>query len=128
VHNAQLYNQYSSSFSSSSSSMGVTVHDEPWTLFTSALLWSRSCEPRLRFLMSILFKSSSTESSHLIAGPPTRIVLSGSCRVNFLQGLCSCILTTCLSHLNRPTLITFTISGSLYKVPNYTLIFIRHFP
>jgi hypothetical protein len=38
-----------------------------------------------------------------------------SSRVNFLQGLCSCIPNRCPSHLNLPDLITFIISCSLYS-------------
>jgi hypothetical protein len=38
-----------------------------------------------------VFKSSK-ELSHLTAGLPTCQVPSGLCRVNFLQGFCSCIL------------------------------------
>jgi hypothetical protein len=50
--------------------------------FTIALHSSRSCDFRLQFLTPIVFKSSSAESSHLIAGLPTRRIPSGLCRVN----------------------------------------------
>jgi hypothetical protein len=88
-----------------------------WTLasFTIAFHWSRSCDFRLQFLTPIVLKSS-TESSHPIAGLPTCRLPSGLCRVDVLQGFCSCILKRCPSHLRRPTLITFTISGSLYNL------------
>jgi hypothetical protein len=51
-----------------------------WTLasFTIALHWSRYCDFRLKFPAFIIFESSSTESSHLIAGMPTRRVPSES--------------------------------------------------
>jgi hypothetical protein len=80
----------------------------PWWTSASFMIachWSWSCDFRLQFLMPIVFRSSSTESSHLIAGLPTRWVPSGLCRVNFLQGFCSCILKKCPSHHNHPTLI-----------------------
>jgi hypothetical protein len=57
----------------------------PWrTLasFTIALHWSSSCDFRLQFLTPIVFKSSSTESSHLSVGLPTLRVPSGLCTVN----------------------------------------------
>jgi hypothetical protein len=77
-----------------------------WTLasFTIALHWFRSYDFRLQFLKPIAFKPSSAESRHLTAGLPTRRVPSGLCRVNSLQGLCSCVLSSCPSHLNRLTL------------------------
>jgi hypothetical protein len=60
----------------------------PWrtlSSFTIARHWSRSCDIRLQFLAFIIFKSS-TDSSRLTAGLPTRRVSSGLCGVSFLQG------------------------------------------
>jgi hypothetical protein len=74
--------------------------------FMIACHWSWSCDFHLQFVMSIVFKSSSTESSHLTAGLLTREVPSGLCRINFLKGFCSCILKRCPNHLYHPTLIT----------------------
>jgi hypothetical protein len=86
---------------------GATVHDELWPLLPMiALHWSWSCDFCLQFLMTSVFKTSSTESNHLTAGLPTRRVPSGLYRVNFLQGFCSCILKRCPSHLRHPTLFT----------------------
>jgi hypothetical protein len=53
--------------------------------FTFALHWSWSCQFRLQFVRPIIFKSSSTESSHLISGLPVCRVPSGLCTINFLQ-------------------------------------------
>jgi hypothetical protein len=44
----------------------------------NACHWSRSCDFHLLFLMPIVFKSSWTESNHLIAYLPTCRVPSGS--------------------------------------------------
>lgn len=55
--------------------------------------------------------SSSAKSSHLTLGLPTCQVPSALCRVNFLQGLCFCILKRCCSNFNHSTVIIFTISG-----------------
>jgi hypothetical protein len=44
--------------------------------FTITRHWSLSCDFRLQFLTPIVFKSFSAESSHLIAGLPTRRVPS----------------------------------------------------
>jgi hypothetical protein len=85
-----------------------------WTLtfVTIACRWSRFCDFRLQFLTPIVFTSSSTESSHLIAGLPTHQVPSALRRVNFLQEFCSCILKRYPpSHLNRSTLITSGLHG-----------------
>jgi hypothetical protein len=103
----------------------------PWWIlacFTIALHFFRSCDYRLQFLKPIVFKSSSTESSHPIAGLPTRWVPSGLYKVNCLQGFCSCILKRCPSHLNRPTLITFAIFGSLYYLYSSRLYLDLHIP
>jgi hypothetical protein len=74
-------------------------------LFTLPSIESSACDFRLQSLKRTVFRSS-TESSHLMADLRTRRVPSGLCRVNFLQGFCSCILKSCPSHLNRPTFIT----------------------
>jgi hypothetical protein len=86
------------------------------TSFTIAVHCSRSCDFCLQFLKPIVFKPSSTESSHLTADLPTRRGPSGWRRVNLRQGFRSRILECCPSHLNRSTLNTFTISGSLQNV------------
>jgi hypothetical protein len=52
----------------------------------------------LRFLKPIIFRSSSTDSSHLTLGFPTHRVPSGLRTVSFLQGSSSCILQRCPSH------------------------------
>jgi hypothetical protein len=103
------------------SSAGATVHDEPWYLLRLLSIKSQSRDFSLHLQRPIIFKSSPAESSHLMAGLPTRRVHYGFCRVNFLQGFCSCILERCPSHLNRTTFITFTISGSLYNLLRYIL-------
>jgi hypothetical protein len=64
-----------------------------------------SCPSHLNCLTLISFTTSgslhpSAESRHLTAGLPTRRVPSGLCGVNLLQGLCSCVLSSCPSHLN----------------------------
>jgi hypothetical protein len=84
------------------------------TSFSNARHWSRSCDFRLQFLTPVIFRSSPAESSHPMAGLPTRRASSGVCRVDFLQRFCSCILNRCPNHLNRPTSITVTVSGSGY--------------
>jgi hypothetical protein len=91
-----------------------------------ALHWSRSCVFRLQFLTPIIFRSSSIESSHLIAGLPTGRVPSDLWTVNFLQGFGSCILERCPSHLNLPGLITFIISILLYNWYNSRLYLYLH--
>jgi len=60
----------------------------------------RSCYFRFHFLTPIIFKSSSTDSSHLNFGFPTRWVPSGLRAVSFQQGSSSCSLKGCPSHLN----------------------------
>jgi hypothetical protein len=97
-----------------SSSFFCWRYSPQWTLASSrtALHWFRFCVFRLQFLMAIIFRRSSIESSHLIAGLPTRPLPPGLRRVNFLQGFCSCILKLCPSHLNLPDLITFIFSTS----------------
>jgi hypothetical protein len=95
-----------------SSCTGATVLEEPWHVMRR----SRSSDFRLQFLTAVIFRSSAIECSHPTASLPTRRVPSGLCRVNFLQGSCSCVLKRCPSHLSRPTLIIFTISGSLYNL------------
>ena len=70
-------------------------HYSPWWTLTSskiAVHCSRSCYLRFQLLMPILFRSSSTDSSHLNFGFPTRWVLSFLRTVSFLQGSSSCIL------------------------------------
>jgi hypothetical protein len=89
--------------------MLLAVHHEPRSLIRlfwigPAILWLR-----LKFLTPTFCKSSSAESSHLIAGLPTRGASSHLCTVNFLQGFCACILSRCRGHLNRPTLINVGI-------------------
>jgi hypothetical protein len=93
-----------------------------------ALLLSRSCDFCLKFLIPIIFRSSSSESSHLTAGLWTCSVPCGLWNVSFLHGSCSCILQMCLNHFNLPSLMTFTISGTvvcdlliLWYLPNRTL-------
>jgi hypothetical protein len=55
--------------------------------FMIACHWSWFCDFRLQFLIPIVFRSSSAESSHLSAGLPTRRVPSGLCRVNFIEAV-----------------------------------------
>jgi hypothetical protein len=53
----------------------------PWRTLASFLIarhWPRSCAFRLQFLTPIVFRSSSTESSHLTAGLPPRRLPHGS--------------------------------------------------
>jgi hypothetical protein len=75
----------------SSSSAGATVRHEPCPLHlffsdcsASILRRSRSCVQFLPFF----FESSSTESSHVIAGLPASLALSGVWNGSFLQGVC----------------------------------------
>jgi hypothetical protein len=79
-------------------------YDAWWNLdsFTIARHWFRSCDFRLQFLTPTVFKFLSTESSHVIAGLPTRRVPSGLSRVNLLQGFYSCNIKRWPHHLNRP--------------------------
>jgi hypothetical protein len=58
----------------------------------------------LQFPTSIFFRSSSTDSSHLNFGFPTRRVPSGLRRVSLLQGSSSCLLKRWITHLNIPIL------------------------
>jgi hypothetical protein len=97
---------------------------------TNALHCSQSCIFHLKFPVPIIFRSS-TESSYLITGLSTPLVPSGSWNVSFLQEFCFCILQRYTSHLNIPVLISVSISGSLFKVHDYTLITIyldHHIP
>jgi hypothetical protein len=105
--------------------VGDTVHSEPWPL---PRLLSIGLNPvfRLQFLSPIIFRSSSTEGCHIIAGLPTRRIPSGLWRIIFLQGFCSCVLKRCPSHLNLPDLITFIISVSLYNWYNSWSYFDPH--
>jgi hypothetical protein len=73
----------------SSSFAGSAVHVDPWSLLRLLFIGPDPVDFRLKFLMTIVFKSSSTESSRLIAGPPARRVTSNLCTINFLQGVCS---------------------------------------
>jgi hypothetical protein len=64
----------------------------PWWSLVSFLIachWSRFCDFHLQFLTPIVFRSSSTESSHLTAGLPSRWMPSGLYRVNFMEAVCS---------------------------------------
>jgi hypothetical protein len=79
------------------------------------LVWSRSRDMRLQFLTTTFFRSSSTDVSHLNLGFPTRRVPSGLISVSFPQGSSSCTLNRCPSHVNRPVLVTLTMSSSLHS-------------
>ena len=80
---------------------------------------SRSRDSRLQVLTPTFFRSSSTDSSHLNFGFPTRRVPSGLGRVSFLQGSSSCILNSCPSHLNFPLSTTFNYIWSDHEALFY---------
>jgi hypothetical protein len=66
----------------SSSSICATVRDEPWPFSRLIAIGPDNVTFRLQFLMLIVSESSSTESSHYIAGLLTRRVPSGLRRVH----------------------------------------------
>jgi hypothetical protein len=80
-------------------------------VFTRTLRLPWFCDFRLQFLKPIVFTSS-----HLVALLVTLWGPSGLYKVKWQQHLYSCIKKKkCASHLKRPTVITFTICGSLYS-------------
>jgi hypothetical protein len=91
-------------------------HYSSWwnlSLFKIVLRYSRSRYLRLQFLVSVFFRSSSTDSSHLNLGFPTCQVPSGLSRVSPVQISSSCILKRCPSNLRCHIFITLTMSSSL---------------
>ena len=80
-------------------------------LFQNSFQTSGSCVFLFQFLMPITFKSSSTDSSHLNFGLPTRRVPSGFWSVNILHGSWSFILKICPNHLILPNLIILHYQG-----------------
>jgi hypothetical protein len=58
----------------------------------------------------MIFRSSSTDPSHLNLGFPTRRVPPGLSRVSILQGSSFCILQSCPIYLSLPIFITITTS------------------
>jgi hypothetical protein len=106
-------------------------HYNSWRTLASSkivLHCSWSCDLHLQSLTPIFFRSSSTDSSHINLGFPTHRVRSGLSIVRFLQRSSSCILQTCLSHLNLPIFITLSMSSSSWNVQGSLLYLVPHIP
>jgi hypothetical protein len=101
-------------------------HYSLWCTLTSfmiAHLWSRYCDFCLQILMPIVFRLSN-ETIHLIVGLSTRWVPSGLCRVNLLQGFCSCILkkgVPAISTVLLCSLSLYLVHYIIYKIHPYTI-------
>ena len=102
-------------------------HYSPWRTSASSkivLHCSRFCGFHLQFLMSIFFMSSSTDSSHVTLGFPTRRVPSALCTVSLLHESSSCILKRCPSHLTLTVFITSDCYVRLNQNAALTYIYI----